>query len=426
MKIIELNPDKIIVKERIREEFSEAELDRLAESIRKFGQLQPIGVKFDTEGNPVLIFGHRRLLACRKLGINVKAVVLGGTNRVVDEAIDEKLVEFIENAVRKDFTPAEKAKAVKELHEALSEKEPDWTVEKTAQLLSLTRSYVSSLINAAKALEAGAVPQDTAQKLRAKDLVAIASTVGTVKKVLESVAKAQADKKSYRILQGDCFKFQELGIEPHSFTAIITDPPYGIEYQEQTKTAKDRETHFQDDVGYMSPKFIEQLWSLFDALLNKEKGVIVCFCSIEQFFLHREIAQKLGFWTYQKPLIWIKSSVGIPFQGKHSPTSAYEVMIFAKRNKETPIFKIGRGDWFNVPKPPSSERVHPTQKPEMLMQQIIESFCFPDYRIIDPFCGSGSTIIACAQQGVLEGVGIELNEETAKLAQKRLETYLGG
>ena len=426
MKVVELNPDSVIIKERIREDFSEADIDRLAESIQQFGQLQPIGVKLDPNGVPVLIFGHRRLLACRKLRIPVKAVVLGQTSKVVDPALDDRLVEFIENAVRKDFTPAEKAKAVKDLHEALSAKEPDWTIEKTAKLLSLTRSYVSNLIRAAEALESGAIPPDTARTLTSRDLQVIASATGTAKEVLKAVARSSKSNRLYRILHGDAFKFKDLGVQEHSYTAIITDPPYGLEFQERTKTDKSAPTQFDDSAYYMSPEFLQKLWDLFDSLLTPEKGVVVCFCSLEQFFLHRQIAERKGFWTYPKPLIWIKSSVGIPFMGKYSPTSAYEVMVFAKRNKDTPIYKIGRGDWFNVPKPPAQERIHPTQKPEVLIQQIIESFCFPDYRIIDPFAGSGSTVLACVMAGVLEGTGIEINPETAKLAQKRLERYLAG
>jgi len=100
-------------------------------------------------------------------------------------------------------------------------------------------------------------------------------------------------------------------------------------------------------------------------------------------------------------------------------------MFFAKRHKDVPIYKIGKADWFNVPKPPAQDRVHPTQKPDLLMQQIIEAFCFPDYKIIDPFCGSGSTIIGAFRAGCSEAIGIELNEATFQRASKRLSSEIG-
>jgi len=160
MKIVELDPSLIKIGQRMREEFSEADIERLADSIKQFGQLQPIGVRIDDDGIPVLVFGHRRLLACRKLKIKVKAVVLGEFTPLKDISdLDERLIEFVENAVRKDFTPVEKAKAVKQLHDELCSKNPDWTIDKTAKLLSLTRQYVSSLIRSAEAFESGLIPK---------------------------------------------------------------------------------------------------------------------------------------------------------------------------------------------------------------------------------------------------------------------------
>ena len=102
------------------------------------------------------------------------------------------------------------------------------------------------------------------------------------------------------------------------------------------------------------------------------------------------------------------------------------MFLFAKRSRDLPIYKIGRADWFNVPKPPSTERTHPTQKPDLLMQQIIEAYCFPDYKIIDPFCGSGSTIVGAFRAGCSEAIGIELNKETYELAKQRLDKIISG
>lgn len=421
MKVIELNPESVLIKERFRRDFSEADLRKLADSIKTFGQLQPIGVKLNTEGKPVLIFGHRRLLACKLLGIKVKALVLGQENRIIEESLDEKLMEFIENSVRRDFSPAERAEAIFSLHSSLMERNPDWTVEQTASLLGLNRSYVSEQLSIAKALKTGLIDRKEAQQMTVKQLAKAKGAVEQARRIKESVRESFGVEKLYRILQGDAFQFESLGLKPHSYNAVITDPPYGLEYQEKTKTAKDHQSHFSDDFTHMSPTFIERLWSLFDKLLHKEKGLVVCFCSWEQFHLHLQVAKKYGFPAfYPKPLIWIKASAGVPFKAKYFPVSCYEIMLFAKRTEDLPIFKIGRADWFNVPKPTGSGRVHPTQKPELLMLQILESFCFPDYRIIDPFCGSGSTIIACREFGAVEGTGIEINPATAELARRRL------
>lgn len=66
------------------------------------------------------------------------------------------------------------------------------------------------------------------------------------------------------------------------------------------------------------------------------------------------------------------------------------------------------------------ENIHPTVKPTDLMQWLVRLVKMPEgTRILDPFCGSGSTLVAAAREGV-EAVGIEISEEYAKLAAKRV------
>ena len=87
--------DLIHIGERFRKDLGD--LDALAASIKKIGLLHPIGI--DSKYN--LVFGQRRLEACKRLGLTHVPV------RVID--IDNPLkAENDENEVRKDFTPSEK------------------------------------------------------------------------------------------------------------------------------------------------------------------------------------------------------------------------------------------------------------------------------------------------------------------------------
>ena len=69
-------------------------------------------------------------------------------------------------------------------------------------------------------------------------------------------------------------------------------------------------------------------------------------------------------------------------------------------------------------------RVHPTQKPVPLMRWCIEKLG-PSGVILDPFMGSGTTLVACRQLG-RQGIGIEIEEKYCEIAARRLEAFDSG
>lgn len=98
--------EKIKVRKRIREDLGD--LESLKNSLRRFGLMNPIIINTRRE----LISGHRRLEAARQLGWKTISVI------VIDKQseMEALLWEVEENLQRKDFTPAEYAKAERRLH----------------------------------------------------------------------------------------------------------------------------------------------------------------------------------------------------------------------------------------------------------------------------------------------------------------------
>ena len=64
-------------------------------------------------------------------------------------------------------------------------------------------------------------------------------------------------------------------------------------------------------------------------------------------------------------------------------------------------------------------KVHPTQKPITLFSPLVADFSNPGDLILDPFCGSGTTLVAAAMLG-RRYIGIEIEEKYVKIAEERL------
>ena len=67
-------------------------------------------------------------------------------------------------------------------------------------------------------------------------------------------------------------------------------------------------------------------------------------------------------------------------------------------------------------------RIHLTEKPLQLMRDVVK-ITEPQGRILDPFAGSGTTVLAAVLEGY-EATGIEMSEEYARLAAERIEAEL--
>jgi DNA modification methylase len=84
--------------------------------------------------------------------------------------------------------------------------------------------------------------------------------------------------------------------------------------------------------------------------------------------------------------------------------------------------KVSEKSWFiHVPPPREDDKIkHPASFPESLIEEFIEFFTKRGDWVLDPFLGSGSTLLACYETG-RNGIGIEISEHWATVARQRLE-----
>ena len=121
--------------EQPREEFDPEALERLAESLRTRGQLQPVRVRWDHgKGAYIILVGERRWRAAKMAGLTELSCI------IVEETLpdDERLmIQLVENALREDLRPVEQAKAYRTLMDVKG-----WSGNQLAKELHIAQSSV--------------------------------------------------------------------------------------------------------------------------------------------------------------------------------------------------------------------------------------------------------------------------------------------
>jgi ParB family chromosome partitioning protein len=122
-----------------REEFDEESLQRLADSLRQRGQLQPIRVRWDAgQGKYVILVGERRWRAAQMAGLTSLSCII-----VESELTDaERLsIQLVENALREDLRPIEQARAYQTLMESHG-----WSGNQLAKELHIAQASVAKAL----------------------------------------------------------------------------------------------------------------------------------------------------------------------------------------------------------------------------------------------------------------------------------------
>lgn len=243
------------------------------------------------------------------------------------------------------------------------------------------------------------------------------------------------------ILKGDCVEKLK-SLPKGSVDMIFADPPYNLQLGgELSRPDNSRVDACDDDWDKFDSlkvydDFTRQWLSAARDALD-DNGTIWVIGSYHNIFRLGYILQDLGYWILND-VIWRKSNPMPNFKGKRF-TNAHETMIWAAKSKESKYrFNYDsmkamnedlqmRSDWF-IPlctggerlKNDDGEKLHPTQKPEALLQRVILSSTKPGDVVLDPFFGTGTTGAVAKKLG-RNWIGIEREDEYIKYAQKRID-----
>lgn len=203
------------------------------------------------------------------------------------------------------------------------------------------------------------------------------------------------------VLHDDCVaRLQTLPAACVDF--VLTDPPYLVRYRSRTG-----QTLINDDNDrWLVPAFAEI------ARVMKPGSFCVSFYgwnAADRFFHAWKAAglRVVGHLVFRKP--YASSAHYLT----HQHESAY---LLAKGRAVAPAFPLPDTFGWDY----TGNRLHPTQKPVRVLRPIVESFCAPAGLVLDPFCGSGSSLVAARLCG-RDFLGIETDAQHWRTCARRLQ-----
>lgn len=204
-----------------------------------------------------------------------------------------------------------------------------------------------------------------------------------------------------RLILGDCLEVMPL---LGKVDAVVTDPPYGIGADEAQNAAAEsrKKANGKSKAGRGWKEYKQTQWDkerpcreIFEVCIEISKDQIIWGGNYFTDFLLPSMR-----W-----LIWDKGQRGFSLADCE--------VAWTSQDKAMRIFDYARA------KALQDGRKHPTQKPVALMEWCL-GFLPNATTILDPFMGSGTTLVACEKLG-RQGIGIELDPDYFEIACKRVD-----
>lgn len=359
------------------------EYEKIKNSITEFGYVDPIIINSDN----TIIGGHQRLKVLRDLGYTeVDCVVIEidktkekalniALNKISGEWNVELLKDLIDDLKESNldieftgFDPPELDELFSELHNK-DVKEDDFDVDEVLKEPAISRLGDLWLLGRHRLICGDSTAEET-----------------------------------YKLL-----------MDGKKANLTVTDPPYNVAYE--AKAGKIQNDDMKDDEFY---KFLLAAFTNIYNAMENDASIYVFHADTEGLNFRKAFVDA-GFYL-SGVCIWAKQSLVLgrsPYQWKHEP------ILFGWK-------KDGRHRWYSDRKQstvwnfdrPSKNDLHPTMKPVALCAYPIQNSSMSNCIVLDPFGGSGSTLIACEQTNRI-CYSIELDEKYTDVIIKRYIEQVG-
>ena len=382
---------KLVPYARNARTHSEEQVAQIAASIVEFGFTNPILAGSDG----VIVAGHGRLAAAQKLGLDTVPVVvldhLTPTQRRALIIADNRIAE---NAGWDDAMLRIELQSLQE--DGFNLDITGFDADALAEIMAGEETTVDGQT------DDDAVPEVSATPIsRPGDVWELGNH--------RLVCGDATDPKSYELLMADA-----------KADMVFTDPPYNVDYANSAKDkmrGKDRPI-LNDNLG---DGFYDFLLAAMTPMLERCAGATyIAMSSSELDTLQQAFRAAGGKWSTF--IIWAKNTFTL---GRADYQRQYEPILYGWPEGENRHWCGDRdqGDVWNIKKPQKND-LHPTMKPVELVERAIRNSSRPGDIVLDPFGGSGTTLIAAEKTGRI-GWLIELDPKYVDVIVRRWQDWSG-
>jgi len=377
---------------------SESQIAQIANSIIEFGFTNPVLI----DGDKGIIAGHGRLMAAKKLNLSqIPVVILDHLSEAQKRAYiiaDNKLAE---NAGWDEEILA---------NELQDLKEENFDLDLIGFEYQELEKLFTNLYENGEQKEEENIPETEENPISKSGDIWILG--------------------NHKLICGDSCKIEtyQLLLENELADMTFTDPPYNVDYgntmkdnligKKNSKTGKEyknasgQRTILNDNLGNDFPKF---LFDCCSNILALTKGACyICMSSSELHSLQKSFRDAGGKWSTF--IVWAKNHFTL---GRSDYQRQYEPILYGWKEQNDHYWCGDRNQsdvwYFNKP---NKSDLHPTMKPVELCKKAILNSSKTDDIVLDPFGGSGSTLIA-AEQAKRRCRMIELDQKYVDVIIKR-------
>jgi DNA modification methylase len=372
------------------------ELEALTRSIRQFGFVQAVLARRE---DGVVIGGHQRLVAARRLGLATVPVTY------LDLSIEQaRLLNLALNKISGSWDDQLLARLLADLQSSPSV---------DLSLSGFGEDEIHDLLRSLETRE---------KKERVEDF--------DLDSALEDATRTPRSKPGdlwrlgdHRLLCGDATKPEDVErlLGGTKAAMAFADPPYNVslgDHGGQQRGSRKRRIA-NDSMDPISWEIFVRAWSR-TLLASVDGAIYVCMSSKEMPLVSRVLAEEGGHWS--DTIIWHKGRFVL---GRADYQRAYEPIWFGWREGVSHHWCGDRDqdDVWAIDRP-SDAPLHPTMKPLPLMERAIANSSKAGDLVLDLFAGSGSTLIACVRTG-RRCAALELDPRYADVILARWERFSG-
>lgn len=424
----------------------------LEPSIKRNGVLQPIII----DAARKLIAGERRLIACKKL---VEAGIARDDKgqpldtipiRFVEDLSDTEaqIIELSENVKRLDLDWKDTVNSVGRIHGLFIKLDSGWTIGETAVELSLNRSTVSLYLKVFSRMDDERVQRATTVReaynlLDRRDARAAGEALQEILEMTNEVIP-HVEVKGMELLPNELAPLPAAKPEPRPVPLIIPaeqtillqsfldwapafagrkfnfvhcDFPYGVNLFAGTQSGSRTHTSYADsDDVYFA--LLECFCKNLDRFMAVSAHLMFWFSAKNRartMDTFARLAPTLQFYPFD--LVWTKSdNAGIAADPKHGPRHVYETALLGSRGARQVVKVVS--DAYSAP---TDKRYHVSTKPEPMLKHFMSMLVDENTSILDPTCGSATSIRAAEELGAIRALGMDIEPETVEVARMALK-----